>query len=143
MEIRVIQAGHHLHEAELDLRFRILREPLGMVRGSEWFDHEEDCVHVVAVEEDRVVGCVLFHPTCENGGRLLQMAVEEHLQGHGVGRLLVEMLEREVAGDGIGWVQLHAREHAIGFYERLGYHCVGEPYVEVSIPHRNMKKNLS
>ena len=37
---------------------------------------------------------------------------------------------------------LHARETAVAFYLRLGYRVVGEPFVEVTIPHRTMEKLL-
>ena len=143
METRVIRAHDKQHAAELDLRYRILRKPLGLQRGSEWYDHEEDCIHVIAVAGERVVGCVLFHPYGDGGGRLLQMAVEADLQGKGVGRTLVQRLEEEVTRQEIHWIHLHARDHAVGFYEKLGYECVGEPFFEVTIPHFDMKKRLS
>ena len=38
---------------------------------------------------------------------------------------------------------LHARDTAIPFYKKLGYECVGEPFVEVTILHQAMQKRLS
>ncbi|HRK60486.1 MAG TPA: GNAT family N-acetyltransferase, partial [Candidatus Kapabacteria bacterium] len=35
-----------------------------------------------------------------------------------------------------------ARKNVVGFYEKLGYSTYGEEYVEVTIPHINMKKTL-
>jgi predicted GNAT family N-acyltransferase len=37
---------------------------------------------------------------------------------------------------------LNARDTAIPFYLHLGYELVGEPFVEVGIPHRKMRKAL-
>ena len=37
---------------------------------------------------------------------------------------------------------LHAREAAVPFYERLGYLSEGEPFDEVGLPHRAMRKRL-
>jgi len=37
---------------------------------------------------------------------------------------------------------LSARDTAIPFYERLKYNVEGEPFEEVTIPHRLMAKNL-
>lgn len=104
-------------------------------------------MHVVAVDADeRVVGCVVFHPEGDgrgpNTGRLLQMAVDTSVQGTGVGRRLVETLEERLRQEGYREVTLHARDVAFGFYERLGYDFYGEPYSEVGIPHRNMRKAL-
>ncbi len=146
MQLSVINANTALHEGELDLRYRVLRKPLAMPRGSEWFEHEERCIHVVLCDEQGVHGCVLFCPDLSGdqntGGRLLQMAVDDQLQGQGWGRKLVQRLEAEVEGLGFREIVLHARDNAIGFYERLGYTCFGEPYTEVGIPHRNMRKSL-
>jgi predicted GNAT family N-acyltransferase len=38
--------------------------------------------------------------------------------------------------------ELHAQVPAIGFYQRLGYATVGEPYDEAGIAHRTMRKQL-
>lgn len=140
---RRVDVGSADHIAELDLRYRVLRQPLGRERGSEVYAHEADCLHYVAVDErDRVIGCVVFHPQGPHHGRLLQMAVDPSCQGQGVGRVLVDALEKSVAGEGFRRVVLHSRDHAIGFYERLGYVCFGEPYEEVGVPHRNMQRTL-
>lgn len=146
MDLRVVSANTPLHKSELDLRYRILREPLAMPRGSEWFEHEERCIHVVLGDSVRVFGCVLFCPEVVPGskksGRLLQMAVDQALQNKGWGRKLVRRLEAEVKSLGFEEIVLHSRASAIGFYESLGYACFGEPYTEVGIPHRNMRKSL-
>lgn len=141
-ETRFITPDHPLHAGELDLRFRLLRAPLGMERGTEWFEHERDCLHLVAVRRGAVVGCVMFHPDGRGGGRLLQMAVDEPLQGTGLGRRLVHVLERELRQRGVRRVVLHARDLAVGFYEKLGYAPFGEPYEEVGIPHISMQRQL-
>lgn len=143
LRVQTIEPGGVLHVRALALRFELLRAPLGMARGSEWFDHEEDCVHVVALDDDGVVvGCVLYHPGPDAGGRLLQMAVHPTCEGRGWGRRLVEHLEDEVVARGHRTIHLHSRDTAIGFYRKLGYECVGEPYVEVGIPHQSMRKTL-
>lgn len=135
--------GGTLHAAERALRFEELRRPLGMPPGSERYGAEDACLHLVAREADRVIACVLFHPDGEGGGRLLQMAVTRARQRRGVGRALVGELERRLVARGVREVTLHARAHALGFYERLGYTSFGEPYHELGIPHRHMRKQLS
>ena len=59
-----IEPGHALYNDERDLRFRILRAPLGMPRGSEVVAHEAETWHLVALQNNTVIGCVLFHPPC-------------------------------------------------------------------------------
>jgi predicted GNAT family N-acyltransferase len=37
---------------------------------------------------------------------------------------------------------MHARVTAVRFYEKLGYEVASEEFVEVTIPHRVMRKQL-
>jgi ribosomal protein S18 acetylase RimI-like enzyme len=131
-----------LHDAELDLRWRVLRAPLGHPREATRFPFEEESLHLVALEAGQVVGCVLFHPEGPHTGRLFQMAVEPARQGQHLGRELVRALEAEVVRRGFRSVTLHAREDAVGFYARLGYETFGEPFAELGIPHRHMRRTL-
>jgi len=146
--LHFIDPAHPLYAGELELRFRVLREPLGRPRESVRFPFEDASLHLVAVDaEGRVVGCVLFHPDPPTekvppGGRLFQMAVSPALQGQGLGALLVRHLEAELQRRGYARVHLHARAAVLPFYERLGYAVYGEPFDEVGIPHRHMQRAL-
>lgn len=143
LDLLFIDVADPAYEGECDLRFRVLREPLGYSRADVAFPFEADSLHLVAVDGGGTVrGCVLFHPDGEGGGRLFQMAVDEEMQGQGIGKALVAHLEAELRDRGVEEVVLHARHHAIGFYGRLGYVEFGAPYEEVGIPHRNMRKRL-
>lgn len=133
-----------LYKGERRLRYEVLRRPLGMPEGSEENAAEARCQHCVAVEHDgRVVGCVLWLGDADGvGGKLLQMAVAEDRRGTGVGARLVRELERHVAARGVRVVRMHAREAALGFYDKLGYRVVGAPFTEVGLPHRHMQREL-
>jgi predicted GNAT family N-acyltransferase len=37
---------------------------------------------------------------------------------------------------------MHARQSAVGFYQKLGYQIRGEEFEEVTIPHYEMQKQL-
>ncbi len=140
--MRFLEKGDPLGEQELDLRWRVLRAPLGHPREATVFPFEGESWHLVAIEEGKVVGCVLFHPETAAGGRLFQMAVEERRQGKGIARALVERLEREIAARGHREIHLHARVPVVPFWEKLGYALEGEEFVEVGIAHRTMRKTL-
>jgi len=132
-----------LYVGERRLRFEVLRRPLGMPEGSEENPAEARAEHLVAHDAGRVVGCVMFLADPDGqGGKLLQMAIAEGHRGRDIGRRLVRELERHVAARGVAVVRMHARETAIGFYARLGYAVVGEPFREVGLPHRLMQRAL-
>jgi predicted GNAT family N-acyltransferase len=127
---------------ERDLRWRVLRKPLGHGPDAVAFPFEAESLHLVALDGGRVVGCVLFHPEGAETGRLFQMAIEPERQGSGLGTRLVRTLEQAVAERGFREVTLHARDAAVAFYARLGYVSFGAPYVEVGVPHQNMRRAL-
>lgn len=142
IDLRFVTTGDALYAEELELRFRVLREPLGHARSDVAFPFEHESLHLLALEHARVVACVLFHPEPPSSGRLFQMAVAPDRQRRGLGQRMVRALEAELMRRGVRDVHLHAREHVVPFYEQLGYAVVGEPFVEVSIPHRHMRRQL-
>ncbi|WP_224247553.1 GNAT family N-acetyltransferase [Hyalangium gracile] len=142
-ELLFIQPGHTLYPEELELRYRVLREPLGFPRSAVTFPFEAQSLHLVLRQGATVLGCVLFNPEDAHGGRLFQMAVSPPLQGRGLGARLVIALEEELRRRGFTHVHLHARANVVPFYERLGYEVYGEPFTEVNIPHRHMRKSLA
>ncbi|MCO4764256.1 MAG: GNAT family N-acetyltransferase [Myxococcales bacterium] len=140
--LRFVAADAPEIQGEHELRYQVLRKPLGYGRDAVAFDFDDDSYHLLAFSADEVVGCVLFHPESPLTGRLYQMAVDPRLQSAGLGRRLVAELETRLQRDGFREVTLHAREVAAGFYGRLGYATVGAPFEEVGVPHRHMAKTL-
>jgi len=122
----------------LELRRQILRSPLGLDWSAADFEHEEDEWHFGAWDAEVLVGCVSLRWL--EGGRvkLRQMAVETAWQGRGVGRELLVAVLAVVSGEGATEVELHSRENAVGFYERLGFVVEGERFEEVGITHWKM-----
>eukprot|EP00126_Sphaerothecum_destruens_P007401 Sdes_comp19829_c0_seq1m12023 len=138
-----------LYKLEKELRFRILRKPLGGVylncnaEECEWFPFELESYHFICLNESetKLIGCVLFHPN-KSSGRLFQMAVSEQYQKQGIGRSLVLYLEEKLRERGIQEVTLHARHYSVGFYSRLGYSVYDAPFEEVGILHYHMRKEI-
>jgi predicted GNAT family N-acyltransferase len=142
MQLMFITPDHPLYAQELELRYRVLRQPLGHARADVPFPFERESLHLVLCEGGSVLGCVLFHPEDARSGRLFQMAIAAEQQGRGLGRDLVRALEEELQRRGFVEVHLHARAPVAAFYERLGYELYGEPFVEVGVAHVLMRRSL-
>ncbi len=140
LEFRFLGRDDPLREQARELRFRVLREPLGFSRAEVTVEGENDSILLAALEEGRVVACVMFTPHTAERGQLRQMAVHPSRQGTGVGRVLVRQLEQAAAAQGFEEIELHARDHAVGFYEKLGYAREGAPFIELGIEHVLMRK---
>ena len=148
VQILLIGQDHPLYEQELELRNRVLLNPIGI--SVDWLEQrwpgcEAGADHFVAVIEhpkgSRVVGCVLLlpHQPDENTGKLMQMAVDPQRRHEGIGRRLTAELERRAFGElGLTSLFCHAREGADDFYRRLGWLNEGDRFEEAGIGHFKM-----
>jgi ribosomal protein S18 acetylase RimI-like enzyme len=141
MKYKFITTDEPEYWEERKLRANVLRKPLGLNDGAEVFPFEDEAMHLVAIDDGKVIGCVMFKPE-QKTGRMLQMAIIQHRQKNGIGTQLVKVLEDRLRKDGFDDIYLHAREPAVPFYERLGYEIEGEPFLEVGLRHRHMRKIL-
>jgi len=126
----------------VNLRNEILRKPLGLSFDKEELDKEKDDILMGAFEDDKLLGCCLLTRMDAFTIRLRQMAVPNNMQGKGVGRALMIFAENIARDLGYRKLCMHARQTAVGFYQKLGYSVSGEPFEEVTIPHYIMEKAL-
>lgn len=115
-------------DAYYDLRYRILREPLGKERGSERNDGDASGIHFALYENDQLIAAARLDRVDETVCQARFVAVELHLQGKGYGKKIMTALENEASGLGYQKLILHARDYALPFYEKLGYTLVGPSY---------------
>lgn len=129
-------------EAALALRERVFCGEQGVSRAADRDGRDSEALHVVAVEDGRVVGtCRLLME--DHGARLGRMAVDRGARGRGLGAALLAEAERRAAAAGARRVMLHAQERARSLYARGGYQPVGEPFMEEGLPHIAMEKTLA
>ncbi len=135
-----IKTDNQHYLAERELRNALLLRPIGLP-DSAWEMHDGESFHFVAMDNDEVVGCVLLYPVPNSSGcmQLMQMAVVDRLRGKNIGRGLVDELIVFSRVEGFREIVCHARQEAVGFYEKLGFCVYGEPFEEVGIAHRHMR----
>jgi GNAT superfamily N-acetyltransferase len=126
----------------VDLRHRVLRLPLGLGFSTDDLASEQFQTHFAALIDDGLVGCLIVEVQSDATVKLRQMAVEPTHQRAGIGTFLVQSAENELIQQKVSVIKLHARKTAIGFYQKLGYHPQGKEFVEVTLPHVLMTKQL-
>jgi len=143
IEIQQITTSDTLYAQEKELRNKILLRPLG-IPDHAWEMHDEKSWHFVAVEDGKVIGCVILVPLdgANTKTQLMQMAVDTNQQGKGIGKLLVKELLAFSHSMGIKEIACHARDNAALFYKSLGFNIFGAPFEEVGIQHYHMRKEL-
>ncbi|WP_168405292.1 GNAT family N-acetyltransferase [Acinetobacter indicus] len=67
-----------------------------------------------------------------------RVAVLKSQRGLGVGRVLMQHIIQMAKQQQRPWVKLSAQEHAIPFYQSLGFQVEGESYLDCGIAHVDM-----
>ena len=142
MPIKQIDHNSKEYELMVQLRYDILRKPLDLHFDEKELEKEKEDILIGAFDDDILLGCCLLKQVNEDEVRLRQMAVQNNLQGKGVGASMMFFAENISRDKGYKIISMHARKTATGFYKRLGYLIVGEEFSELSIPHIKMQKKL-
>lgn len=142
LKIIEIQFQTPIYNAMVGLRYRVLRKPLGLQFTKEQLEAEKNETHLAVMLQETLIGCVLLAAQDKLTVKLRQMAIESDFQGQGVGKSLLKYAESVALQKGFQKIILHARENAVGFYQQSGYRVVGQPFIEVTLPHARMEKLL-
>jgi predicted GNAT family N-acyltransferase len=141
LEYKTITYGSAEYEAEIDLRTRVLREPLGLEFTDEQLAEEANQIHLGAYLNGDLVACLVFVIVNDTTLKMRQVAVEPEMQRQGIGLKLVSYSEYYAIENGYCRIELHARDVALQFYIDSGYDIEGDEFIEVGIPHHKMVKD--
>ena len=140
ISVQRIKINNPLYEEERELRNKILLRPIG-VPDNAWEMHDEKSWHFVAIDDNKVIGCVVLVPLDDKNNmvQLIQMAVEDSYQRKGIGKKMVLELVEFSKSTGIKQIVCHAREDAVQFYLNMDFEIYDEAFEEVGILHRHMR----
>ena len=141
VQIQIVPWGSQRYIQSLGLRFEVLRRPLGMVFDPAVFLDEVNDVHLVALQNDWVLGCMILSRAVD-GVKMRQVAVDQREQRLGVGSEMIRFAEQYAKEMGYKAILLHARDSAVPFYLKHNYELVGDGLLEVGIPHHAMRKSF-
>lgn len=142
MALKILEHGSTEYHQMVNLRDTVLRRPLGLSFAPGELDEEKENIMIGAFEDDEILGCCMLVEETPQMIRLRQMAVLNDLQGKGIGRAIMNFAENIARDRGYKVLSMHARKNALGFYEKMGYKVASEEFLEVTIPHYVMEKEL-
>lgn len=142
MALKMIQYGTSEYEQMVALRRQMLRKPLGLDFTEQELQSEEKNVLLGCFDEEVMEGCCMLVETAPGVVRLRQMAVLSGLQGKGIGRVLMSFAENVARDRQFQKIIMHARTSTVPFFEKLGYRVTGDPFIELTIQHVVMEKEL-
>ena len=142
MGLKQISHGSKEYQQMVSLRYEIMRKPLGLSFSPEELAKETNDILIGAFDDDVMMGCCVLTDMKDGCVRLRQMAVQKNMQGKGIGESLIRFAENIARDKGFKTLTMHARNTAIGFYEKYDYKVKGEEFMEIQIPHHIMEKKL-
>lgn len=124
------------------LRRTVFMGEQGIAEADEIDDLDDQAVHLLATLDGRPVGTARILIDGDLG-KIGRICVLPEARGTGLGVALVETSMAYLGGvPGVTRAKLGAQDHAIGFYEKLGFASVGPFYDDAGIPHRDMMRDL-
>ncbi len=139
-----IDFGSTRYDELVQLRYKILLEPLGLKFLDSHRQQEMNYLHVGCIEclDDKLIGGLMLAPLDNDNIRLMQVAVDTKYQHEGIGRELVHYAEQRAKEAGYKKIVMHAMLTVVNFYEKNGYHQEGDIFEEKGITFAKMVKSL-
>jgi predicted GNAT family N-acyltransferase len=124
------------------LRRTVFVDEQGVSEADELDDLDEVAIHLLASEAGHAIGSARLLVQGDLG-KIGRVCVLAPARGRGIGAALIRhAVQRFRVQAGVTRVKLGAQTHALGFYEALGFHAVGNVYDDAGIAHRDMYLQL-
>lgn len=117
------------------IRNAVFTAEQGIPESIDFDGQDRDAVHVL------VRHAVVYAATGRmlSDGHIGRLAVLSEYRRRGLGEKALLALVEHARAAGLERVYLGAQDHAVGFYEKLGFTPCGEPYIEAGIQHIHMQ----
>jgi GNAT superfamily N-acetyltransferase len=102
-------------------------------------DEDDNGYHFALFYNNYIVAVVSLFPNSSDF-QFRKFAVEENMQGKGVGKELLSYIQDFAIAEGAKRIWCNARLSAIGFYSKMGYIQTGEQFSKNSFDYEIMEK---
>ena len=129
-------------EAAIAVRFRVFVDEQSIPPEEELDEADATATHAIAICQGEVVGTGRLVWGDDGDALIGRMAVDAQWRRKGVGGEILKFLEDSARKQGLTRSVLHAQEYVKSFYAAHGYQQHGDTFLEVDIPHVEMRKEL-
>lgn len=115
-----IDFGSTRYDELVELRYKILLEPLGLKFLDSHRVQEANYLHIGCIEclDDKLVGGLMLVPVDNDTIRMMQVAVDTKYQGEGIGCDLVRYAEKRARAAGYHKIVMHAMLTVVHFMRK-------------------------
>ena len=136
---KIIATGFDAEKTRImHVRFSVFVEEQGVPEELEQDDKDPTCLHALMLVEDEPVATGRM----EDDGHIGRIAVMKTYRGTGAGSRILDFMEKKAREKGLHRLYLGAQLQAIPFYEKHGYQCYGNIFMDAGIPHCHMEKSI-
>jgi len=136
VRVKQVSSRKELEKA-FAIRIRVFVKEQGVPEEIEMDRDDKRAVHFLAFWKKHAVGTARVVMRRESA-KVGRMAVLKSYRRRGVGNKLLRCAVAVAIRQHAQNVYLHAQVPVIGFYETMGFRCVGPVFDEAGIPHRKM-----
>ena len=115
-----VEFGSSRYKDLLELRYKILLQPLGLKFLDSYREEEANFLHIGCIDNStgELIGGLILAPIDDEEIRVMQVAVDVVHQGEGIGRKLIEYAESVAKKIGYNRIVMHAMLSVVSFYEK-------------------------
>ena len=129
-------------EGAIGVRFRVFVSEQAVPPEEELDEADATATHAIALSGNTIIGTGRLLHRDDTTAIIGRMAVDREWRRRGVGGQILLFLEEEARAQGLRESVLHAQEYVKSFYAAHGYAEYGDVFLEVNIPHIEMRKRL-
>lgn len=123
-----------------EVRRRVFVEEQGISEDLVFDDHDEEALHIVVKDGERVIGTARVLFLAANQAKLERMAISKPFRRKGIGRRIISFLNEELRNKQVEQVILHAQLTVVTFYKSCGFQQSGLSFWEAGIKHIKMER---
>jgi len=116
-------------KAYYDLRYKVLRQPWGLPRGTEKDDFEPISQHFMAIDDQtgEILACAKLFEKEPGVAWLSHLSVALNQQRKGFGKILIKHIEKLARSQGYDRIGCLSRLNTTDYFEQAGYKISGLP----------------
>ena len=137
IKIKTINPGED-HSEAVQVRYTVFVEEQGVPHENEIDEYDKAAYHVVMTDSDRPIACGRLY-FCDTIAKLGRVAVIEEYRRKGFATEICNEMIYLAKSHGAKKVVLHSQTYVVPLYEKLGFKCVGDEFLEENIPHFKME----
>lgn len=122
----------------LEIRREVFIDEQGVAEELEYDGSDSTAMHLIVFDGEKTVATGRIS-LIDGIYKISRVAVRKEERGKYYGDFTVRMLCDRAFQNGAEVVYINSQTHAVGFYESIGFECVGDEFMEAEIPHIEMQ----